>query len=100
MTLTCDNECGRADWAGRQIVVTFNDVLLLSSLLFGHVAGKDLFDRHNDNLSPDVIENLGTLTAFGIPQPRIHLRIAMHSGSELQLACGSITLEVISPRSA
>ncbi len=96
LTVTCDDECARDDWAGRQIVVTFNDVILQTSLLHGYVDGQDTFDSHSDVLSQELRESLQKLSALGIPQPRICVRIALHSGSELQLACDSVTIQAIS----
>lgn len=97
MTVTCDPECGRDDWAGQQVVVTFNDVLFQSSYLFGHVYGEDSFDRTSQDLSQDFLDTLQKLISSGMAPPKICLRIALHSGSDLQLACDRITIKVDSP---
>jgi len=86
----------RDDWAGRQVVVTFNDVILQTSLLHGYIDGQDTFDSYSEVLSQELRESLQKLSALGIPQPKICIRIALHSGSELQFACQGVTIQAAS----
>jgi hypothetical protein len=94
MVVTCDIECEYPEWAGKRLVVTFNNVLLQSSLLLGHVAGRDSFDSCSEGVSASVMEHIQVLGGMGVTFPKTMLRIALHSGSELEIACDSVTVEV------
>lgn len=97
MTFTCDEECERPDWAGKTVNVVCDDVLMMSAVLLGHVLGQDTFDAWSEDLSPSMLEDLQKLARAGISRPEILLRITLHSGSELQIACNRVTAEVVSP---
>ena len=93
VTFLCEEGCERPDWAGRRVVVTFRDVLLQLSLLLGHTAGTDTLDYCNDSLSGNATRHLQALSSLGISSPRTCVRLALHSGSEIEIVCDGITIE-------
>jgi len=98
LRFTCSDDCGKQEWNDQHVVVTCSDVLLCSSLLLGHVSGHDTFDSHSVVLSTEVTKALEGMLGIGITRPNVLLRIALHSGSELQLACDRIDIVVGSTR--
>lgn len=97
MTFVCDEECERSDWAGKKVSVVCNDVLMVSASLLGHVLGQDTFDAFSEDLSPSMLDDVQKLVGMGISRPEVLLRIALHSGSELQIACNGIAVDIASP---
>src|SRR5688500_4084237 len=92
MAVSCDEECGDPELAGKQLVVRFNNVLVCSATLWGHVAGDDALNSFSNDVTPEVREYLQRLTALGISTPKMVFRVACHSGSEVQLACDEVVI--------
>lgn len=97
MTFVCDEECERPGWAGKKVIVVCDDVLMASATLLGHVLGQDTFNSVSEGLSPSMLDDLQKLVDMGVSRPQVLLRITLHSGSELQIACNGIAVDIASP---
>lgn len=95
ITATCDEECGYDDWSGKVVTVTFSDVIRASGVLFGHVAGEDIVNSFSKGVSVGMDRSIQELRSVGIAVPEVVLTLTLHSGSEIEVACGEIDVTVI-----
>lgn len=94
LTVTCDEECGHRDWAGRTLTVTFSNLLRASGTWLGHVMGHDTVNSIREGASADMQQSVGALCGMGIDAPGRLLRLTFHSGSEIEIACDEIDVQL------
>jgi hypothetical protein len=94
MTAICDEDCGYHDWSGKSVVVTFSNIIRVSAILFGHVAGHDIVNSISEGVSADMQRCVEELCGLGVAPPKAFLRITLHSGSELEIACDGFAIDV------
>jgi hypothetical protein len=100
ITVVCDDDCGHAEWCGKTLTLTFAGLLRTSSAILGHVAGYDSVNFFNEGASAAMGQAIQQLSQMGISPPAIVLRLCLHSGSELEIACDSVAVCLIEKEGA
>jgi hypothetical protein len=95
VNVTCDEDCGYDNWAGRRVAVTLSGVIVASAMLFGHVAGKDSVQSFREGISAATHQRLAELGQIGIPAPSTLLTLSFQSGSEVEVACAGVDVTAI-----
>lgn len=90
----CNGDCGYHDWNGKTVIVTLSQVTRASGVLLGHVAGRDMIQSFSEGASAEMKLNIDKLCSIGVVAPKVFLRLTLHSGSELEIACDEITVYV------
>ncbi len=90
----CDSDCGYRDWSGKAVTVTLSNVLRASGVVLGHIAGQDIINSFSEGASEDMQRSIQVMCDIGIFAPKIFLRLAFHSGSEIEIACDEIDVRV------
>jgi hypothetical protein len=94
MVVTCDEECGHPDWAGKTVTVIFSNLLRAAGTWLGHVVGQDAVSSIGEGGSIDMKQSIEALCRMGIAPPRRLLRLTLHSGSEIDIACDEVDIRV------
>jgi hypothetical protein len=90
IVVACDEECGYEDWSGKDLEVTLSRVLLAFGLVLGHVAGPDAVQSFYEGASTEMMQKVQELRDAGISPPATFLRLTLHSGSEIEIACDEV----------
>ena len=94
ITTACDDDSGCFDWCGKTVIVTFLNVVRASGTLLGHVAGYDMVQSFSEGASADMKRSFQQLSGIGIAAPRVIVKLCLHSGSEVEIACDEISVRV------
>ena len=76
------------------MTVTLLNVLRASGVVLGHVAGHDIINSFSEGASGDMERSIRVMCGMGIFAPKILLRLTLHSGSEIEIACDEIDIRV------
>lgn len=84
-------DCGYEPWNGRKVTIAFSNVWVALSRMLGHTSGVDTIDSIRDGVAQDVAD---TFRDSGFAVPSTHLTVTFHSGSDMQIVCGDVDLEI------
>ncbi|MDQ3335209.1 MAG: hypothetical protein M4D80_08605 [Myxococcota bacterium] len=92
-----NSDCGLEEINGRIVEVTLGDVVVAALTLLGHTFHSDTVSTFEEGVSNGTARRLEEMSGHGIRVPPIRLKLAFNSGSELEVACGTVELEVCTP---
>lgn len=87
-------DCGYEPWNGRTLTVVMRRAVLFTSKLLGYTAGGDTISTFGEGVSSETERELERFRAHGLGVPAIKLGLSFSSGSEMDIVCASVDVEV------
>jgi hypothetical protein len=96
LTMRCNDEAGYPPWNGKDLVLIAVDVAVMTFVGRGAIIGPETFDqayaRVSDTLHESVVESQRMYPEY----PRLEFSMCFHSGSEIEIICKNLQVEVLS----
>jgi hypothetical protein len=86
--------CGLDEFSGRSVHVVIHDALFVLATLLGHTLSSDTINICQPRISPESEKRLAQFRHQGIDVPPVRLGIAFNSGSEIEIACRRVVIEL------
>jgi hypothetical protein len=94
LDLTCDPESGDELWQGKRLRVILSDVIAAFFQAWGHCAGDEYLSKLGNKISQEMQGKINELSHYGATIPEERFTISFSSGSEIEVVCESISVEV------
>ncbi|HWE93676.1 MAG TPA: hypothetical protein VG269_06845 [Tepidisphaeraceae bacterium] len=94
LSLRCHADSGYAPWNGRNLVVVAVNVAVTKSFIWGWVIGPETLDAIRPGVSGALRETTAEARRTGARLPSLEFTISFHSGSEIEVICESLQLDV------
>jgi hypothetical protein len=93
LTMRCPEDLGYAPWNGKTLVLTAIDVAI-GSFFVCSVEGPETIDAVRAGISSTVRESTTAARRMGARFPNLEFSVSFHSGSELEIICQEIQIDV------
>jgi hypothetical protein len=94
LDLEVNPEAQSPEWDGRQILLSFKNVMLCRLTGWGHVTGGETLDSIDERVSAEFMGECRRHEATGLFVPPLKLGVSFISGSSLEMACDRIEYEM------
>lgn len=90
-------DCGYAPWNGMTVTVRLRDTVLFVGTLLGYTTSGDTISMFQQGVSSEAERKVADLRGHGLGVPHIKLGLAFSSGSEIDVVCRAVDVEVEAP---
>lgn len=93
-TIQCYDNCGEASIAGKTLILRTEDMTILQSRVFGAMVALETIDSCDLSVSHATCALIRDWVKSGGRVPKVEFSLTTHSGSNWEIVCESVSLEV------
>lgn len=93
-TIQCYDNCAEASIAGKTLIVRAGDITILQSRVFGAMVTLETIDSCELSVSQATGALIRDWIKMGGRVPKVEFSLRTHSGSNWEIVCESVSLEV------